>query len=253
MDQSLVEVLEEEELKALRSQREAFIEERNQAIAESQKLEAESQRRFEERERRLEQERDRLVNEQIVAHKIASRQTSAQFLQGLNNQVIDKLSATGHFYDPVQDQVENSFLPWLLESVYSSLKEHELVQQQVDQVITSALSAMTTQLANQDAVQAKAAADQVAAQETFEQEVIAVQSQIDAEAAKKAEYDRLVAERNARVEARAAAEAQRLEELENQSVEEQDEDATDDDTMTENTETDTETDYTDGSYTDTTA
>merc|ERR1712216_74974 len=65
LEQSMMEVMEEEELAELRAHQEEFVQLRNAELAETQRMEEAERRKFEEKERRLKQERERLEKEQV--------------------------------------------------------------------------------------------------------------------------------------------------------------------------------------------
>merc|ERR1719191_908752 len=66
LEQSMMEVMEEEELANMRAHQEHFEQIRNTELAETQRLEEQEKRRFEEKERRIAQERERVQREQQV-------------------------------------------------------------------------------------------------------------------------------------------------------------------------------------------
>merc|ERR1712216_240896 len=65
LEQSMMEVMEEEELAELRAHQEEFVQLRNAELAETQRMEEAERRKFEEKERRLSEERERLEKEQV--------------------------------------------------------------------------------------------------------------------------------------------------------------------------------------------
>merc|ERR1719460_3471308 len=73
LEQSMMEVMEEEELANMRAHQEHFEQIRNSELAETQRLEEAEKRRFEEKERRIGQERERVEREQQVTEKVAAR------------------------------------------------------------------------------------------------------------------------------------------------------------------------------------
>lgn len=117
LEQAIMQVLEEKELSELRKHQEQFEQLRNVELAETQRLEARETRLFEEKQRRKRQEQERVDREEELARKIASRTVSKQYLSGLQSSVFQHLSRVGHFTDPLVQQVENEFMPWLGEQV----------------------------------------------------------------------------------------------------------------------------------------
>lgn len=121
VEQSLLEVMEEEELANLRSQQREFEELRNAELVEEQRLEEQERRHREEKERRMKQQREILRKERETADKIAARAFAQSYLSDLVPSVFGTLSDNGYFYDPVERDVEQGFLPWLMERVDEQL------------------------------------------------------------------------------------------------------------------------------------
>lgn len=111
---SMLEIMQEDELEAIRLQQEEYEMIRNVELAEVQRLEAEIKRKAQEKERRLAQERKRLEDQKRLEETIAARQFSSQFLNELHNTVFDQLEEQGVFYDPIQREIEQLFIPNIL-------------------------------------------------------------------------------------------------------------------------------------------
>merc|ERR1719502_342197 len=73
LEQSMMEVMEEEELANMRQHQEHFEQIRNAELAETQRLEEGEKRRSEEKARRVQQEKERVQREQQVTEKVAAR------------------------------------------------------------------------------------------------------------------------------------------------------------------------------------
>ena len=80
LEHSMNEVLEEEELAAIRQHQREYEHLRNLEIAEVKRLEAEASRRNAEKERRMQQERARLAREAEVSEKLAARKYAKEYL-----------------------------------------------------------------------------------------------------------------------------------------------------------------------------
>merc|ERR1711959_40433 len=113
LEQSMMEVMEEEELAELRAHQEEFVQLRNAELAETQRMEEAERRKFEEKERRLKQERERLEKEQVLKEKVAAAAFAKNYMSGIESSVLDRLSKMSYFYDPVEREVETNFMPWL--------------------------------------------------------------------------------------------------------------------------------------------
>jgi radial spoke head protein 3 len=107
---AMLEIMQEEELEAIRAQQEEFETIRNVELAEVQRLEAEIKRKALEKERRLTQEKQRLEDRRRLEETIAARQFTNQFLGDLHVDVFDNLEEEGHFYDPVKREIEENFM-----------------------------------------------------------------------------------------------------------------------------------------------
>lgn len=174
LDQALLEVLEEEELKQLSEQQQGWEQLRNAAQAEAQRLEAAELRRFEEKELRLQQAVERQQQEQSVAAKAAARTISKQYLAGLEASVLDRLEKAGHFYDPVLKEVETVFMPWLQTAVAEQLQNVAGSRKLVDALIEKSVTALQERVvARREADQAAYAAEQ---RRIEEEKVAAVQA-----------------------------------------------------------------------------
>lgn len=139
LDQSLTEVLEEEELQMLERQRATFEQKRNVAMTEAQRLEAECKRQHEEKERRLAQARQRLIAERAMGSKISAASTARSYLAGLQSSVLQRLQEEGLFFDPVVKEVEYIFLPWLMDKVDSHLRDVRAARHEADEILEAAL------------------------------------------------------------------------------------------------------------------
>ncbi|XP_068087792.1 radial spoke head protein 3 homolog [Hyperolius riggenbachi] len=126
IEQSLLEVMEEEELANLRAQQNAFEELRNAELAEAQRLEEQERRHREEKERRKQQQREMLLKEKETAEKVAARAFAQQYLADLVPSVFSSLRDSGYFYDPVERDVETVFMPWLMDEVEKVLVKNNL-------------------------------------------------------------------------------------------------------------------------------
>lgn len=72
LEQGLTEVMEEEELKAMRAHQEHFEQIRNAELIATQRMEEAEKRKLAEKERRLAQERERVERERILREKVAA-------------------------------------------------------------------------------------------------------------------------------------------------------------------------------------
>lgn len=118
----VLQVLEEEELAAMRAHQEHFEHIRNAELVATQKLEQAERRKVEEKERRLQEAKERVEREKVVREKIAASMFARGFLTGMVDSVMDSLWQKGHFRDPVEVAVKQTFLPWLQAAAHSALE-----------------------------------------------------------------------------------------------------------------------------------
>jgi len=138
LEQSMMEVMEEEELQNMRAHQEHFEQMRNAELAETQRLEEGEKRRSEEKARRVQQEKERVARERQVTEKVAARTFSKGFLAELKSSVVANLSDAGFFYDPLEAEVTNTFMPWLMDGVASQFDELSVARQLADELLKAA-------------------------------------------------------------------------------------------------------------------
>ncbi|CAH8863575.1 unnamed protein product [Trichobilharzia szidati] len=122
IEQSLLEIAEEEELASIRAQQNAFEEIRQADLLEVARL-AERERRIqEEKERRKAQFLAVAEQERELAVKVAAQAFAKAYLSDLQPHVFSILSENGYFYDPIERDIEEGFLPWLMEEIDEQLE-----------------------------------------------------------------------------------------------------------------------------------
>jgi hypothetical protein len=144
LEQSLMEVLEEEELSNMRAQQEEFDQVSRVELAEAQRMEEAEKRRFQEKKRRVEQERLRLESEKEVALKVASRSFSHRYVHDVVSSVFGTLNEEGFFYDPLVREIEDVFAPWLLSGVSSNTQAIIEANRMMEETIKGAVSLQET-------------------------------------------------------------------------------------------------------------
>ncbi|XP_029281379.1 radial spoke head protein 3 homolog [Cottoperca gobio] len=135
IEQSLEEVMEEEELACLRATQRAFEELRNNELAEVLRLQEQERRHSKEKERRISQQKEVLKKERETAEKIAARAYTQQYLADLFPAVFTSLRRDGYFYDPVEKDIETNFFPWLTSEVNKSLEKRFTARALLDTII----------------------------------------------------------------------------------------------------------------------
>ncbi|XP_071440387.1 radial spoke head protein 3 homolog B [Hetaerina americana] len=127
IENSLIEVLEEEELAALRAQQRRFQELRAAELAEQQRLEEQERRLREEKERRVAQRRAALEAQKEAERRVAAAVLTRGYLIDLLPSVLEGLRESGDLPDDVEKETEESIVPWLADEV----------RQEMQQLITS--------------------------------------------------------------------------------------------------------------------
>ncbi|KAJ8578925.1 hypothetical protein ON010_g277 [Phytophthora cinnamomi] len=139
LELGMLELLEEMELREIRQRQELFEQARNAELAEVQRLEAEAKRRFAEKQRRLDEETARLAAQAELEEKVAARASAKQYLASLHAQVFDTLVESGHFFDPLANDVKQNFLPRLLESAAARAQQLDISRKVLDAMLVDAL------------------------------------------------------------------------------------------------------------------
>merc|ERR1719217_147512 len=111
LEQSMMEVLEEEELESLRLHQEDFEKRRNTEMLEVQRMEAAEKRRSDEMERRMQQQAAQREQDISVMKKVISRSIASAHLSSLKDRALAHLSDAGIFADSMQGAVESKFVP----------------------------------------------------------------------------------------------------------------------------------------------
>ena len=123
IEQSLLEVMEEEELADLRKQQREYEELRNAEKVEQQRLEEQERRLREEKHRRMKQAADVLRLEKETAEKLAAKAFAKSYLADLVPSVFNNLRENGYFYDPVNRDLETGFMPWIVDQTMSEMNQ----------------------------------------------------------------------------------------------------------------------------------
>jgi len=139
LEQGLMEVMEEEELAAMRAHQEHFEQIRNAELVATQRMEAAEKRKMEEKERRVAQEKARVEREKVVREKVAAQTFARGYLSGLVGTVFDKLYEAGVFYDPVEKEVKGEFMEWLSGATVAEVAKQSTARQCVEALIQKAL------------------------------------------------------------------------------------------------------------------
>lgn len=155
---SMLELMQEEELEAIRREQEQFEAVRNIELAEVQRLEAEARRKAQEKNRRIAQEKKRVEDRILLEEKIAARAYSSQYLANLHEGVMNDLFDEGFFYDPVKKEIEDIFMVDLFKGLRSSVNSYHVAKNLIEEILVDAGSmAKTFQARGEKARQIKRA------------------------------------------------------------------------------------------------
>lgn len=73
-----------------------------------------------------------------MREKVAAQTFARGYLTGLVGNVFDKLFEQGYFYDPVEKEVQEEFMPWLQTQVGEAISTEAVSRAAVDAVIEAA-------------------------------------------------------------------------------------------------------------------
>ncbi|XP_025991863.1 radial spoke head protein 3 homolog isoform X2 [Solenopsis invicta] len=117
IEQALIEVLEEEEIAALKEQQRRFLELRMAEQAEEQRLAEEERRRREEKDQRLKQHEEAMKAQQETEERVAAAVLLTGYIAELLPSVLEGLKMSGFLLDEIKADVEEGFMPWLMKEV----------------------------------------------------------------------------------------------------------------------------------------
>lgn len=141
LEQSMMEVMEEEELAELRAHQEEFVQLRNAELAETQRMEEAERRKYDEKERRFAEERERVEKERVLKEKISAAAFAKNYMGGIESAVLDRLSKMAYFYDPIEREVETEFMPWITELVATKVKTKMEAYEMAGDAVAAAMEA----------------------------------------------------------------------------------------------------------------
>jgi len=150
LEVSLMEVEEEEELKAIREDKARYIKERleeQQQIMKEEELEVQ---RVRAKDQQKKAEQERVEREREVSAKVFSCLSVKALVAKSKSAAFDAMDKSGVFYDPDLKMVEEEFMPWLYNLVDDGFKEVVEAQELVDEII---MASLLQQRAEQDKLQ----------------------------------------------------------------------------------------------------
>jgi len=164
LEQSLLEVEQEEELEAIAGDLEKLQFEQEQEAARVRAIEAATVAEFRTKEERKAAERTRVAREESVRRKVASLRLMKQVWPEIAEETYGYFEGRGQWREPTAHAIFKDFLPWLYSEVDSSLTKKEQAHAVVDDLIHGAIAAQAA-IAEQIAANEKAKAEAKAAEE----------------------------------------------------------------------------------------
>ncbi|KAH0790725.1 radial spoke head protein 3 [Histomonas meleagridis] len=134
LEQSFMEVQEEEELANIRRHKEAIEHQRNVELADVQRLEEAERRKFEEKQRRIEERAKVEQAQNELKNKVAARGFSEFFASDLLSDAMNLLERNGYFYDEVEKEIKDNFLPYLAQRMSEASVTRELIAKITEKV-----------------------------------------------------------------------------------------------------------------------
>ncbi|CAG9768688.1 unnamed protein product [Ceutorhynchus assimilis] len=123
VEQALIEVLEEEELASLREQQRRFLELRATEQAEAYRLEEREKRLVKEKERRMAEHEEGVKVQKEMEERIAGAVLMQGYMADLLPSVIEGLEEEGFMMDNIKEDIDESFMPWLIKEVTHEIQD----------------------------------------------------------------------------------------------------------------------------------
>lgn len=189
---SMLELMQAEELEAIRRDQEEFEAIRNLELAEVQRLEAEARRKAEEKDRRIAQEKQVVLDKAALEDKIAARAFSNQYLASVHVNVMDELYQEGFFFNPVKKEIESEFYvdvmsERLMNTVNSYAEAESMLEELLQDAVKQCKDVQAKAVAARKIRQEKEAEEAAIAAKLLEEENARIKA--EAEAAAAAEED----------------------------------------------------------------
>jgi len=136
---SLMEILEENELKKLNEHQNIFEQNKNYELSEIQRLESNAIRLENEKKRRINEEIEYYKKKEIIEEKVAARSYAKNYLSNLHSNVFSTLLSNGYFYDPLNYEIKNKFIPYLITNATNNIKNINEINKLTDNIIMKIL------------------------------------------------------------------------------------------------------------------
>jgi len=140
LEQSLLEVEEEAELKRIRRRQLELTQIQQQRRQKIHELELEKRHEWEEKEECVRREQDRVAKETVVYRKVGALNLMKTIIGSLRGQVYDTMVDNGFFRNPTEVEVKQLFMPWLIEAASKKVELIGFARKVTDTVIAAAAS-----------------------------------------------------------------------------------------------------------------
>jgi hypothetical protein len=126
LEQAFLEVHEEAELANIRRHKEAIEHRRNVELADVQRLEEGERRKFEEKQKRMKQRIEWETAQRELRYRFAANGFGEFYVSDLMGDAISLLELRGYFYDEVEREIGEMFLPWMSKAMEEACDVHKL-------------------------------------------------------------------------------------------------------------------------------
>ncbi|GLG92979.1 Uncharacterized protein GBIM_00504, partial [Gryllus bimaculatus] len=165
IQQAMMEVLEEEELAALREQQRRFLELRAAEEAERHRLEEQERRLREEKEARVAEFAEASRQNKDTQERVAAAVLTQGYLQDLLPSVLEGLRESGYLLDDVREDVRSNFMPWLMSEVQAEMNNmvnsRDIIMEMVREILEQRADLYRT-MAEDDAARLDLSDDELA-------------------------------------------------------------------------------------------
>lgn len=148
LDIGINEVRQEEEVKALQTQKEWFVQKRESQLLERRRLENEAKLRKQANDALLAEARMEAIERSHVARKVASCSIADLFLANLQSDVFSDMEKRGLLMDPLRQEIEDVFMPWLTQMANFGVRSNEESKILIDEILLTQIASVHFEVIN---------------------------------------------------------------------------------------------------------
>lgn len=164
LEQALLEVEEEEELRAIRERKSEMDAKLEAEQARFREMEENEKKKMADMEARKREERDRMKKERTLIKKVTSSRFVRSLFSTLGETAVDKLTEAGHFKDPVREEIKTGFLSFLKKDVKRRIEDRKRADTLVNDLLDRAYHRKAQQLQKRELAKLAAAAAEAEAE-----------------------------------------------------------------------------------------